>query len=235
MLEPWRSQYLSAMGVELYVPRAILPGAKLSLPCEWDEQALVEPEIEPVDIAELIAPTTPTQPVRRAPPLEQTRAQRRSEPIAPTPSADNAATPRFTLSIISGDNGVLIVDDAPSGARTDYLRMLGNLLFALQGGTANPTLEVFAWPMAKTNPRLDQSATAAREALAGYLQKHIDQRAVHTVLVLGDAARSWAAPALQQNNALRCAVSVSAWLCLREPQVKRQLWQDVRHLVAANR
>jgi hypothetical protein len=234
MLEPWRSQYLSAMGVELYVPRSILPGAKLSLPCEWDEQALLEPEIEPVDVAEIIAPIS-TPPVRRAPPLEQTRAQRRNEPIAPTPSADNAATPRFTLSIISGDNGVLIVDDAPGAARNDYLRMLANLLFALQGGTANPALEIFAWPMTKTNPRLDQSATAAREALAGYLQKNIDQRAVHTVLVLGDAARNWAAPALQQNNALRCAVSVSAWSCLREPQVKRQLWQDVRHLVATGR
>jgi hypothetical protein len=36
VLEPQRSQYLRALGIEVYVPRWILPGAKQSPVCEWD-------------------------------------------------------------------------------------------------------------------------------------------------------------------------------------------------------
>jgi hypothetical protein len=51
-------------------------------------------------------------------------------------------------------------------------------------------------------------------------------------LLLGNSARTWVAPAFHEHATLRCALSVSAWMCLRDPQFKRQLWQDVRHLVA---
>jgi len=243
MLEPWRSHYLDALGVDVYVPRVILPGAKPSDVCEWDwPEDAAAPVSEAPDIPEIVAtapvPMTPTPPAERLPPVtEETRAPRR-EPSAPavTPArAAQAAIPRFALGIVSvADSGVLIVDDAPpnNAVRADYLRLLGNLSFALQRRAGNPTLDVFIWPMVKNNPQIDQSEGAAREALAAYLQKQIQQQALQSVLLLGGNAAQWLAESVRPPLGVDIACSVSGWSALRNPAAKRQLWQDLRHLAA---
>jgi hypothetical protein len=235
MLEPRRSQYLDAMGVDVYVPRAILPGARVSEACAWDASAIIAATAEPrAEAAAAVAVLSDAAPARQqtAAAREPRRAPATEPARAAAPAAAANAIPRFALSIVGSDNGVLIVDDAPpaSVARADYLRLLGNVLLALQGKTTALALDVFAWPMVR-NAQIDQSAVAAREALAAYLQKQFANRGVHTVLLLGANAGQWAIPA--SADAPVYATSISVWSCLREPQLKRQLWHDLRHLAGA--
>jgi uracil-DNA glycosylase len=155
---------------------------------------------------------------------------RRERP--PAAAGDTAAIPRFALSVVTSDRGILIVDEAPpAAARADYLRLLGNLLLALRRGGAQLGLDVFLWPMVK-HSHLDQSAAAARATCAAYLHRHLQARAVDTVLLLGDTAANWVPEAERGQWQVNCVTSVSAWNCLREPADKRQLWQDLRALAA---
>ena len=242
MLEPQRSQYLRALGIEVYVPRLVLPGAKESPLCAWDflpsAPALADTPL-PADIA-IAAESPPAGGVVRALP-EVLRVD-----LAPAPLAAKAviavvdairtatavaAPPKIALSVVVGDGGILIVDDAPAttALRADYLRLLGNILFAVHGRNVQPALDVFLWPLAK-RPQLDQGADAARETLTAHIQKQIQQHAIHTVLLLGAAAQQWCA---LDNDTLRCVKSVSALACLRAPETKRTLWHDIRQLAVA--
>lgn len=255
MLEPRRSRYLRALGIDSYVPRVILPGARPSVACEWEvppapeslasvalEPPLAEPQdmaAEPLNaVAQSAIEASPERQVARsrAPEIDLQPAARRAEqaPAASTPkSADIAAeaVPKIALAIAVG-GGILVVDDAPANLpeRGELQRLLGNILFSLRSEGGTPALDVFLWPMLK-QPQLDRSAAAARETLAAHIQNQIQRNTVHTVLLLGGAAREWVEI---DTSGLRCVHSVSALECLRAPGNKRQLWQDIRHLAAVH-
>jgi hypothetical protein len=247
MLEPTRSRYLRALGIDSYVPRLILPGALPSAACEWETApeppalagtAVVATETVPqrsapqIDTASSLAEHPAVR--SRAPEIDVQPAPHRTEPVAAPvapPKVDAEAVPRIALGIAVG-GGVLLVDDAPASPaeRGEFQRLLGNILFALHANGAQPALDIFLWPMSK-QPQLDRSAAAARETLAAHIQNQIQRHAVHTVLLLGTAAAQWAEV---DTEGLRCVRTVSALGCLREPAQKRQLWQDIRHLAAVH-
>ncbi|MDB6061858.1 MAG: hypothetical protein JWM78_1961 [Verrucomicrobiaceae bacterium] len=228
MLEPLRSRYLAALGVDMYVPRVTLPGAKISAVCEWEEMALsAEPE-QPLRVSALLESMQP------APAVVVARAatadlERKPEPVKPVAAAPRAESvvPKFALSIVLAANGVLLIDDAPSSnaARSEFERLLAGFLNAVNKD-AQFALDVFLWPLRKS-PSIAQDETAARETLTAHLHKQIEQRALHTVLLLGEAAQRWVN--LDETN-LRCIRSNSLLGCLRDPSLKRQLWHDVRGL-----
>jgi hypothetical protein len=252
VLEPQRSHYLRALGVDVYVPRVILPGAKASQACVWDSALPVEAEL-PIGVAAVAAVVADVQrslPVTKNVNTKDIGAKDSSTTyvenidLAP-PSlpiiADNtpvdtnssaiAAAPKFALSVVVSDGGILVLDDAPTTAnRAEYLRLLANIFFALQGRAAQPQLDVFLWPMQK-RPQLDQSAAAAQETLAAHVQNQIQQHAIHTVLLLGEATQRWCG--IEVSDSLRCCRSISALACLQAPENKRRLWADIRHLATA--
>jgi hypothetical protein len=261
VLEPRRSRYLRALGIDVYVPRFILPGAAESQLCAWDDSAAdlaADATAAVVSSAEISAAETNVvetnsvetvvtevaaavrqRSVSADLDFEITPAARRvkanaeeSGSVAIAPSTAAAVTPKFALSVVVSDCGILVVDDAPpnNGARSEYLRLLSNILLALRGQPAQPQLDVFLWPAVK-HSHIDQSADAARETLTAYLHKQIQQHAIGTVLLLGDAAQQWCETAVTDN--LYWRKSVSALACLQTPQNKRQLWQDIRHLAVA--
>jgi len=234
VLEPQRSQYLRALGIEVYVPRLVLPGAKPSPLCEWDflpppsTSAPASIDTEPAAIA---------NPARQRPLTDALQIdiaeQATAKAVADIANEVRGATvvaapPKIALSVVIGDGGILIVDDTPAttALRADYLRLLSNILFAVNGRNAQPSLDVFLWPLTK-RPQLDQSAEAARETLAAHIQKQIQQYGIRTVLLLGDAAQQWCA---LDSDSLRCIKSVSALACLKAPATKRALWNDIRQL-----
>jgi hypothetical protein len=265
VLEPRRSQYLRALGIDVYVPRFILPGAAESQPCAWESVTLAAgdaagaAEINSATNSSVITADTAAMssaaadvisdvitdvaatvrqrslPTDLAIDLNPT-ATRRINPSAGVvlaTSSDSGAVvpaPKFALSVVVSSCGILIVDGAPpnSGARSEYLKLLGNILLALRTKSAQPQLDVFLWPAVK-HPQLDQGAEAARETLAAYLHNQIQRYAINTVLLLGDAAQQWCAFD-GSDEILRCVKSVSALACLQAPHNKRQLWQDIRHL-----
>lgn len=248
MLEPRRSRYLRALGIDVYVPRMILPGARPSVACEWEAASEPVAATGAMAIAALVAePAPPEPPAQAAPAAVRNRAPEIDLPAAPAPrraiepaaapakaeapAEATEAVPRIALGIAVG-NGMLVIDDAPASPaeRGDFQRLLGNILFALRRDGVAPALDVFLWPMSK-QPQLDRSAVAARETLAAHIQNQIDRHAVHCVLLLGSAAQQWVQI---DNAALSCVHSVSALGCLRQPADKRQLWHDIRHLAAVH-
>lgn len=231
MLEPLRSRYLAALGIENYVSRRILPGAKLSEPCAWDADAAVVDS--QTDIAPARAqPTPPDISTQRKPIVEQTATARIAQTV--DKSIDNLVAahamtaPQFALSVVIG-GGILLIDDVPASnaARTEYQKLLNNFLPALRPAAAQHVLDTFMWPMLK-NPQVARDATAAIETLSAYLSKQIDQCTIDTVLLLGSAAQQWCT--MPTSSTIRTIKSISLLACLHDPAQKRQLWNDVRHL-----
>lgn len=249
MLEPRRSRYLRALGIDIYVPRRVLPGALPSQGCTWEAAPVVDiPAAAPTAIIAATAAAVPALDATATAPREigadlsrlagelQAPATRRAvadKPVAAPVAKSAVATPsvpKIALGVAVG-GGFLIVDDAPAtaGERSEYLRLLGNILFALRSDAAL-AFDVFLWPMLK-QPQLDQSEAAARETLAAHLQSLQQRHAVHTVLLLGASAQQWCAGS---GDGARCVASTSALACLRDPASKRQLWNDIRHLAAVH-
>lgn len=223
MQEPLRSHYLAALGIDNYVPRFILPAAKLSEPCEWIEfeDDSAAPITQPIDTAITVA---------RNPVIESPPAKRIEPPRAPasakTLNTDAEAVPKFALSIVLG-GGLLLIDAAPvsNTERSKYQKLLNNMLPALRPAAAQYVLDIFMWPLTR-QPQIARDAAAASETLAAYLSKQIQQRAIDTVLLLGETAQQWCT--LGDN--IRTIKSSSLLACVREPALKRQLWNDIRHL-----
>ena len=243
MREPLRSRYLAALGVDNYVPRMILPGARLSTVCEWDvealEAALLEPQPAAKSIARPLAALINDE--AKAPPAVSLR-ERSTAPVQPAeneaqtaatsadkPSATSSVIPSFALGIALAANGVMLIDDAPASAaaRGAYERLLGAFLKAVNKDS-HFALDVFSWPLRKS-PHIAQDENAARETLAAHLQKQIQQRGLTTVLLLGETAQQWAP---LENAGVRCIRSASLLACLQDASLKRQIWTDVRDLAA---
>jgi hypothetical protein len=227
MLEPWRSRYLQAMGVDIYLPRLQLPGARESVVCGWDATAIGQ--MEPAEAVVAPAPTEDVSTdaiaappaVRRATVIDVELA--RPAPAAPVSRpparADADAIPHFSLQLVRTDIGVLVVDDAPGrdSPRADYQRFIANLLYALYRRQAQISTDLFLWPMAK-NPSQDHSEQAARESLGARLHRELTERGVQTLLVLGETAAHWV------DRELPALHGVSGWVCLGDGAAKRQLW-----------
>lgn len=244
MQEPLRSQYLAALGIENYVPRFILPGAKLSEPCEWfeapadtvdatiDARAPSEPSRNTENNRDIInTEKTADSAIQRAPIIETpvARPVRINEIIdTKVPVAPAAAVPQFALSIVLAAGGILLIDAAPasSAERSAYQKLLSNMLPALRPAAAQYVLDIFIWPLTR-QPKISRDADAAKETLAAYLHKQIQQRAIDTVLLLGDAAQQWST----FNDAdVRVIKSTSLLACVQDPALKRSLWSDIRHI-----
>lgn len=238
MQEPMRSRYLAALGVDMYVPKVILPGAKLSTACEWDV-ATLEAQVAAAPVIESIKTEVAAKPELAPARVAVVDAEKKSPRQSITqaaiaqPTTAAVAVPKFALSVVLAANGILLIDDAPvsAAARGEYERLLGNFLTAVNK-SGQFSLDIFFWPMHK-NAQIVQDENAAKETLAAHLHKQIQQRALHTVLLLGDAAQRWVDLTLDlDTQSLRCIRSNSLLACLREPALKRQLWSDVRELSA---
>ena len=236
MLEPLRSQYLAALGVDNYAPRFILPGAKLSEPCAWletfDESAHSESANSESTNSE------PTQSEMAAPPKTQQIAPVIEPIVKRALRANVEAGPKFALSIVLSAGGILLIDDAPTSSadRTGYQKLLNNMLPALRPAAAQYpeghkyVLDIFLWPLTR-QPQIPRDADAAKETLAAYLHKQVQQRAIDTVLLLGEAAQQWCTFA---DTDVRIVKSTSLLACVSDPALKRPLWNDIRHLGVAS-
>ncbi|MFT3930252.1 MAG: hypothetical protein QM709_08145 [Spongiibacteraceae bacterium] len=236
MIEPLRSQYLAVLGIENYVPRFVLPYAKLSEPCEWldasiesampavlvDENVIAESAVEQNALSE--------KSVQRAPIIgaEIKRPSRVVEnSTAKASAAQGEAGPQFALSVVLAAGGILLIDAAPasSAERTAFQALLNNMLPALRPAAAQYVLDIFLWPMTK-QPKISRDADAAKETLSAYLNKQIKQRAIDVVLLLGEAAQQWCV----LENEVRVIKSSSLLACVKDPALKRPLWNDIRHI-----
>ncbi|MET0378501.1 MAG: hypothetical protein ABW049_05845 [Spongiibacteraceae bacterium] len=236
MLEPWRSQYLRALGVEIYLPRFPLPGAAPSLELEWDD--FVAAEIE--QLAAVDEPVPGVSMPRSSPSAVLPDGGLKSAPAArnvpaSAPTVPVSATPalRIKLIVAASDSGVLIIDEAVSNTRNDSQRLLTSLLFALQGKPANLKIETFDWPLPNLRNRsIELNEDAARETLTGLLQRKVVEGDVRTILLLGANAQRWIDVSVQQaltaDRQLVWGKSLSTAAVLNDLTLKRQWWTDLR-------
>jgi hypothetical protein len=237
MIEPLRSQYLVALGIENYVPRFVLPGAKLSEPCDWLDapSEVIGREIpaeENIAVDQNQRENQPRGEIQR-PSLINVDAKRphrsneNSIPAAPKIVAAHNAGPQFALSVVLASGGILLIDDAPASnaERNAFQTLLKNMLPALRPQAAQYILDSFIWPLSR-QPKIPRDADAAKETLAAYLNKQIKQRSIDIVLLLGEAAQQWCVV----EDDIRIVKSTSLLACAKDPALKRTLWNDIRHL-----
>ncbi len=248
MNELQRQAYLEAMGVEHYFPRFQLPGALPSARCELPVAAPVAPAVEAVveamvpPVEQSVPAVTPAagggaqaaqallgaavtalEPARPSAPAASAAKPARARPVE---SASAAEIPRFALTVARSQCGILIVDDGltPEQDYAEYLRLLQNILIAVGAGPQALQLDPFVWPMMKS-ARVDQSAMAAQQTLAAYIDKQVQALSVRYLLVMGETPRRYL-PASEPSGPLRLETPGAGRL-LTEPGLKRQLWQEL--------
>lgn len=250
MNELHRQAYLDAMGVDVYFPRVLLPGAPESELCEMPEGQLLDPAaslpgqgVEPAAASgaasegraaamQALLGEIPGAEVAKspAPPIENRAA------VAPVVSHDSsAATPRFTLSVMRIANLLVIDDAAPEGAQ-EFQRLQHNVWFAL-GLSSGVETNHFKWPIVESS-HLDQSEFAARQTLQAFVQNQSKQGESVAVILMGDTAARYLleAPSVK-GEWLEHFIADLPVLCvpslvtvLGDGEAKNQLWQALKPL-----
>lgn len=198
-------QYLDAMGIEMFVPRMLLPNSMPARQCPLPEAVsasaapvLVDPEalvstlkpakqlhVESRVLPELargvhelvVAPTTaPPETVVESP--SQTDVSEASEP--PPEIA------RFSLSLWWIGEDVLVLDSREPRAALPTDRLLANMLVVAGLMTLNlPKSQELVWPLSGSSGR-DQSWRAASEMVNELLETRTATRPVKYVLLFGE-------------------------------------------------
>ena len=254
MNELQRQAYMSAMGVDCYIPRRQLPGALPSQLCKIPASSLAVAADALISTADTAAVSIPVAVAIVSPPSSSASAAQalftENSPVALNKVAATSAklvsrtavakqaVPHFSLSVVRGDN-ILILDDglADTINPSEYLQLMSNMLHALGAGKQKLSLDPFLWPVVK-NSQVDQSETAAREALLAFLSKQLERLNISYIVVLGDTASHYVTeqvlPAGEWITHPQLSVqlirSQSASRMLIEPLIKKLVWQQLQPL-----
>lgn len=254
MNELQRQTYMQAMGVDCYVPRLVLPGAKASVLCQLPELPAV-PATDSVSNGAALVPqdqpsvatsvnsnaamqallddnflTDKKKPVKQQTESGQIRNRTNRELIKP---------PSFALTVTSVSRLMLIDETAPTDINpADYLRYLHNILFALGVSGADISTVPFSWPMV-SNPNVDQSEAAARQTLQAFLNKQVVQSNIHFVVAMGEVATQFVADApistgqIVKHEAMPVPLifTQSAVRSMIDPTLKATIWHDLQPLL----
>lgn len=245
MNELQRQHYLSALGVESYAPRWLLPGAPEPRLCTRLPVAI--PVAEPEIAAQ--APQAVATPVRAEGPQALSDVMRQmtgsgggaaplstaleAAPALPTtPTAQPTVAP-FTLSIWRSSLPILVLDSREPRAAMPTERLVRNLLRSL--GDVDPasvTEEVLACPLVPKPTPAD-----VREELSTWLEAELGRRPVQTLLLMGHNATHYLVPEDAEKEQLLwqwvplpgldrpALIAPSLVDLLREPSHKRTLWR----------
>lgn len=235
--------YLQAMGLPLYVPRFVLPGAAPS--SQGDFAALDEPPLpaEQQQAAVVAVPAT-AQPV-----AVDSQAARRSlgeleavdsrgrEPVSAAPAASAAQGVRFRANLIDTGIGLrLLTDCSEVELRPAEKRLLANISRAVArrwqcDAELALSAERFDWPLVKV-PGLLQGADEAREALSARLLARAGERPLRAVLVFGEGMRSYVCREYLGAAGVELIHAPAAQALLDDGRLKAPLWSALRAITA---
>jgi hypothetical protein len=235
-----RQAYLGAMGVEVYYPRLQLMGAKPSLQCEMPVLA----EAAPPGVKPAQDGTGRVERLASVSELLDIAVKNDSgvEPKATSAKTQPEETPSFNLSVSVIQGSLLVVDDCDPGQlhSRDYQVLLQNIVNALGLGQQAINSQSFQWPEAMKGHN-DQSPAAAGQALQAYLARQLELGETRYLLIMGGAARRFAVNteladgvlAPHGDQAVQQLLTLSACRMLSEPELKRDLWQQLQPLYQA--
>ncbi len=205
MNELARMQYLTAMGIDTYVPRSILPAAKLSVACALPEVWLDE------DCDEIIAAIpSVNSAVNSAKPFEANSvnqslvqailapSQALTEIPLARPSTDRTLQQlfvkthhkplRFSLSIWQLANGVMIIDSREPKAALPTSALLHNIVAAFAQGITIPKSDQINWPLLHSDVVNPNEMQEAQEMTQAFLASRFEISAPKALVVMGEAA-----------------------------------------------
>lgn len=219
MNEQRRMQYLDAMGIDMFVPRLVLPAAKESIQCELPpaKQKAAAPAkgVAGVlaDVSAGLAAPNASQAATRGKSGAASTASKASLALVGEPQkpdkrkaqteavssilAELAAKPtpkavaRFNLQLWRVHADLLVVDSRQPGQALPTEQLLTNILKAYsQLGQALPRADKLQWPMVEDATK-DRSWPAAQEMVQSFLEGHLLSQPVKHILLFGrDAVRA---------------------------------------------
>ncbi len=240
-----RQHYLSAMGIDCWLPRQQLPGAAPGpVYVRKTAQKAVVPQETPTSVAEHIGSTidNAAKPsiaalmqgdLADAIPKKTTVVQ-----AAPAPMAAPINVASFQLAFYSWVPELLIVDQVQDAGLQQQL--ISNLLFALGHSSLQRTQpDYFQWPLPGGRQPLDLSP---HEMVFGALQRMLEQHNPTHILLMGalaaqyvlgveeqfDAGKSPTVSPLYPNVTLLATHSSSA--LLEQPLLKAETWRHLQSL-----
>lgn len=231
-----RQQYLDALGIQTWLPRVVLPGAKLppALNFILDEKA------------------APIAFDNKAAKIEVTAVGRMEHAVTDRglaePIADQGGHQFRLVSMLYPGHCMVISDfsaETDAHMTSAQHRLLSDMLLVL--GVTDPESAkpvFFDWPM--QNQQVDQSTAAALEAMQAFLNTQVDGQKLRFVLIMGETAGRYILPhEAELANAQGKLWSIMDYPALitdsidhilAQPLCKRDVWRDIQPLcrLAAN-
>lgn len=248
MNELQRQAYLSALGIENYAPRWLLPSAPVSVACVIP---VFDIPIAPIVTSpvSLVAATIEAHTQRNspAPNLLTTIAdlgEQKKAPLAINAAAilqqlDEKKAPvvqPFSLSVYRPQPGFLIIDSRNTKLALPTEVLLNNLLRAhFKAGQFGFGEEVLRWPMIE-NRFVSRTEDDARNELQTWLAVENELRPIHTLWLMGESAACywlasgsdwsascWTAQSIKDLS-LQALILPSLNQLLQNPAQKSRLW-----------
>ncbi len=196
MNELSRMQYLHTFGIDCFVPRFILPAAKVSGPCSLSPSVAPEAAsggVEGFSVRAVPAPenhrgrsdeTTAGEPGATAP--ANSAPQRILSPVVEM-AVSSQASARFSLALWRVSASLQVIDSHRRGEALPTHALLQNMLAATELLASDlPKAEHLHWPMVETHH--DASWTAARQMAQGFFEGRFAENPVVRLLLLGEDA-----------------------------------------------
>jgi hypothetical protein len=246
-VETRRRYCLQAMGMDLYVPRISLPGAKNSILVEplspIPESNVLGVATSGADKGEISTPTSPAQVLE----IESTPKTRKAvSQSAISAQATSVPVPslRFQLRAWRVEKDLLVVDSRDREVALPTETLLRNMMAALGYKTDDiGKSETLRWPFVDSK-KISQSDPAqevedARAMVRAFIEAQHQKHQFPRILLLGATATKFALPDLADAGLWKnfpvfehCQGIVLPSLAelLRDPSLKKNTWHAIRHL-----
>lgn len=239
MHELSRLEYLQALDIQGYISRAQLPGAaatqRLAIARVADRALVPAQKYSPPPLGSLASGLAPES--------AQGKVSPGPKPVARADAGQHALSQpasRFSLAAIVAGGWLWLEELSDNVLATQQVQLVQAMAHALgradidQGRREpepeRPEVTQFNWPI-HTNRQLDIGPEAARSSVAGFIQRKLDERACHGLVLLGEACATRVPVDQLTDRRLCCTASTASML--RDPQLKRQVWLDLQALASS--
>ena len=258
MNEYQRQAYLSALGVENYMPRWLLAAAPAVKQCdlpvfnfpaeqndprvvpegsvtqstETSNNLLSKKTASPLAVADVLRDLSVE--------LKPQKAEMAEVQEMPAPAANSEMIAPFALSIWRPGQELLVIDSRNSRLALPTEKLLSNILPTLlvaAGGAIRE--EVIRWPLVE-NAQVARTTADARSALQVWLEVELERRPVKYLLLMGENSTRYLLPEyiayhnslwqkpLVENFAGDILITPSLVELLQQPTLKRELWHALQ-------
>ena len=241
-----RLAYMQQLGIDIYVPRVVLPRARAS---GLSLRPAVAPQATAAALSPTAAPASNTsdqslpaarhRPRVELPGVQPTKTPKhRPAEHAPRVSTTAAAV-RFQLLHVAFADSVLFISDLKTsplqpGLEASVMQFLRELMFALGHGSAQASAPAyFQWPLVNKQG-VDNGAERAQEVLAGFVQRQLQESRPQHLVLLGEQASRYIQPQGDRlgNSGVKVWRSVPLGKLFADPQSKAGLWRTLQPLIA---